>query len=276
MPPKAVSSKQIRQAVEEYQLEVDGIKFWTPYFINAQVNDKEKRANADAPFLGKGSPTQIKAALMEALDRHKPQLQTGDDYRRFMAQNLIGVDCSGFAYNVLNQLLDGKINDHLFWSREELLTAFERGIPWHQSDLQQETVENYPDSVPLSKLAKDWGWKEPPRLVRAERFWQPPVSTRLRSIAQLRPGDLITMVDINSIGHLVIVTEVTAEKITYVHSSRNNGEIGGVHYGVINIKDANGSIDEQEWEEAEFFRTHEDYDLRRLRSFNNPQGAVLG
>ncbi|HSX41376.1 MAG TPA: hypothetical protein VLF21_01955 [Candidatus Saccharimonadales bacterium] len=272
MSAKAHSeSALLTSLVDQYQLEVDGVKFWTPYFINSQTSDTVKRPNMPAPYLGKGTPEQIKFALAEALKNENAHFSTGEEYRTFMHDQLIGVECSGFAYYVYDELLKAtrgtELANHLFWSREELLDAFDKGIPWHRPELARSTVEAYPNVISLADVCKDWGWKEPRRMVRGDRYWQPAGVIDLYGFSDLRSGDMITMREKGSeIGHLVIVVEINGARITYAHSSRiKSTDNGGVHYGSFEVTVPESSVEKQKWEETEFLKTHYRYRLQRLK-----------
>ena len=264
-------SNLLKSLVEEYYLEVNGVVFWTPYFFNiTQAHDDIKRPNLPGPYLGKATPKQLLHTL-EARLKHVPKRpQTEEEFRSFMAENLIGVDCSGFAYYVYDRFLRQryhiKLEDHIFWNQKELLLAYDHGIPWHQPQLKRAVVEKYPQEVALSQIMRDWGWKSARRMVRADRFWHSAIE--LRSIGDLRPGDMITMRGIETrIGHIIVVVEVGPHQIRYAHASRvtNYSDIGGVHYSHITITKPSAPIEDQNWYEDVILDGHEDFALRRLK-----------
>jgi hypothetical protein len=260
----------LKSLVDEYELVINDVKFWTPYFINAQVHDNNKQPNLPAPHLGKGSAAEILAATKEALRRSGKTPTTPDGFRQFMSDHLIGVECSGFAYNIYAEFLNKKnlrLDDNLYWSRGELIAAFDNGIPWHRPELERRTVDAYPENIPLSRIASEWGWKIPRLLVRADRFLHPETTLTLESTSDLRPGDMVTMREStgSGIGHLIIVMRVSSDIIQYAHSSRIDGTIGGVHYGEIQITNPELPIEEQSWVEKDFYDTHNEFALHRLK-----------
>ena len=264
----------IRKYADEYRFNIDGIEFWCPYFVNTpQVHDDKKNQSLEGPFLGKGSASQLKGALIESLNSTGEKPNSPEEYRHYMHDHLIGVECSGFIFNVASGICDElgleAIDRHIYWSQDELLEAFDKGIPWHQPNLKREVVEAYPQDIDLETIAKDWGWKESRRLVRAERFWSNGTATKLRGIVDAMPGDIIAMRENtgSNIGHLVMIVDADDKKIQYVHSNRVDGTLGGVSYGEIDIVDPAQSVESQKWNDEDFISTHDVYGIYRLSAF---------
>lgn len=263
-------SELLKSFVDQYQLQVNGVKFWTPYFINTpKVGNPNHAPSLPAPYLGKGTPAQIKEALLDAIARENANLTTPDEYRKFMHDQLIGIDCSGFIYRVLEALLVTKgiaIDDHLFWTRQELLEAYDKGTPWHQPELSRATVEAYPEQVALSRVASDWGWKMPTKLVTMKRLASDEISREISDVAGLRPADIIMALGReDDIPHYVVVVEATPTRVVYAHSGRTTGGIGGVEYGEMDITKPDQSLDLQEWQDSNFLKQRRFLGIRRWK-----------
>lgn len=271
-----LTSELIHKHANQYLFKMDGVEFWCPYFVNTpQVHDDTKNKSLEGPFLGKGSASQLKAALEESLESTGEKPGTSEEYRQYMHDHHIGVECSGFIYNVVSGIckelgLDN-FDRHIYWAREELLDSYDKGIPWHQPELKREVVEAYPQNVDLATISKDWGWKEPRRLVRAERYWSQGTASKVHSIQEAKPGDIIAMRENTGshIGHLVMITELSDHKITYVHSNRVDGTLGGVSFGEIELEDASSPIETQKWLDKDFFDTHDVYGIYRLSALSD-------
>lgn len=266
-----LNAELTQKHVNEYKFDINGVEFWCPYFVNTpQVTDEVKQASLQAPFLGKGSAKELKRALVESLAQSGEAPSTPEAYRQYMHDHLIGVECSGFAYNIVSAILEdlgkGSLDKYIYWSRDELLSSFDKGIPWHQASLKRELVESYPEFVDLHRVSVDWGWKVPRRLVRAERFWSDSTASKVEGIMNAKPGDIIAMRENtgSNIGHLVIIVEANENTIRYAHSNRVDGTLGGVNYGEIKVTDATGPIEGQHWQDSDFFNTHDIYGIYRL------------
>lgn len=271
-----LNTELIEKHVNEYKFNINGVEFWCPYFVNTpQVNDEVKQHSLNAPFLGKGSAEELKNALLESLKQTGDELSSPESYRQYMHDHLIGVECSGFAYNVftgiLNDLGGDSLDKNIYWSKEELLSSFDKGIPWHQPSLKRDKVEAYPELVDLHQLSADWGWKEPRRLVRAERFWSDSTASKIEGILNAQPGDIIAMRENigSNIGHIVLIVETSGGRIRYAHSNRVDGTLGGVNYGDIDVVEPSKPIEEQRWVNSEFFNSHDIYGIYRLAAFAN-------
>lgn len=277
----SVKSEQLKAIANEYKLTVNGVSFWTPYFINLpKAFGAVKKANLKGPHLGKGTPQQIKESLNTLIKEEQPDLKTEHDYRQFMNAHRLGVECSGFIYYVFSALLQregkGTLDQYLYWSREELLRAYDAGTPWHRPELERSVVEAYPDKVSLKVIAGDWGWDTPAKLVDLKRLVNELASDVFDDVTELKPGDMIYETGHDGIAHAMVVVEIKDSTITYVHSAgvdRGKGDeafFGGVEYATITITDPAKTIEHQDWEDHAFLELH-DFEpgaLRRLKVFN--------
>jgi len=142
-----VAEKENRSAwemVEKYlRLKVGEQQITTPYFTNEVgrifgrilksggiANEEIRRLfvpynnmeHGYGWYRGKGSPEELSAAVVKMAEKDGIDMSTftRDGARDYMVLNGLGVDCSGFAYNVLVRTLGAKeVNGVLSWKGEE-------------------------------------------------------------------------------------------------------------------------------------------------------------
>src|SRR3989344_6014914 len=128
----------------------------------------------------------------------------------FLRQNRIGVDCSGFVYNLANYLDKEKGGEGL---ARKLFNKkiFPRWNPAWRTSVQI-----------LTSNAK----------------------TREIKLSDIRVGDLIRL---TSGRHVLFVIDVTGKYITYAHSSKFLTKKSGVHLGKIKVTDRLKGLEDQLW-----------------------------
>jgi hypothetical protein len=277
------NSQIFKSLVDEYQLEVNGIKFWTPYWREGERLPETDHAKPGAgPYKGKGSPKLIKDYLHD----HPPKIHmvNGEAYRCYMRQELhLGVECSGFIYYVLDQFLqkknDVKLQDNLFKSRQDLLDDFDRFGSAHKPEVTRGYLENLPEQVSLSQIQEFWG-NDPVRLAGVKILTNEAGNISFAEVNDLRPGDQIAMTGHDEVEHSLLVVGIDDGLITYAHSGGTHGKpdyYGGVEYGHIRKSDLEKSIHEHEWlgNGKLILETHNfsDKPLRRLRVLDGPAGS---
>lgn len=93
-------SKILRQAYESFLLPIGGKKVPTPYRINTPFQpDRKKYGKSNAEELVRDT---IQEANKQNFDLEK---SSAEEIRKFMGKNQLGIDCSGFAYHLLDSLL---------------------------------------------------------------------------------------------------------------------------------------------------------------------------
>ena len=91
----------LKKFLEQFlNFKVVGKKVVIPYWKN------DLKKSIFGPFGGKGTPEQIKQAVTEAALKVNLNLEnlSPNEIHMLMKQNKIGLDCSGFAYQILNFL----------------------------------------------------------------------------------------------------------------------------------------------------------------------------
>lgn len=271
-----VDGAQLKAIADEYKLTVNGVSFWTPYW-----RDEIPKNKGDQPIRGilngKGTPAQIEQVLSEHLTKVSKELETGDDYRQFMAEIKLGVDCSGFIFYVFDQYLKKfsslSLADHLFKPREALLKDYHNPAYTHPDSITEELLLSQPEQVSLTKIQEFWG-NQPVRLAGVRILTSLAANDVVLRAGDIMPGDQIVMEGRGgSVPHHVLVTDVEEAEVVYVHSgrldARSAGEVGGVEYGVITVTDADRPISHQQWHNQQLVEEHvlEDDCTRRLKVF---------
>ncbi len=201
-----------------------------PYFNNVYA---KHRAGLRAQ-IGKGSPEEIaEEAEIISHQYENDFLQNSDtspvEVKKFLLEHGLGIDCSGFASQILKaehpnfmkKINFGKIG---IW----------RKIICRLRPLENLSVNVYADNANTKLVARG-----------GADF----------NLSMLKPLDLIIMIDMprfKNLDHILIITEVAKDFIKYVHSRNWLGEdleLGGVHFGTINITNPGKSLLEQEWVE---------------------------
>ncbi len=183
-------------------------------------------------LIGKGSVDDIVEEAMLIALREKIDLKKLDaaGLKKFLVDSHLGIDCSGLAYHVLDAELKsrglGGLNKYLKFPFiknpfRKLLTLLR---PVESAGVQ--TISNEQNSVEIK-------------------------------LSDIKPGDLIVILgggEKQDRNHVLIVHEVSEDKIKYTHSMQwpSDGQYNhGVRQSEIEITDKNKNILEQIWFEPE-------------------------
>ncbi len=227
-----------------------------PYFNNKTTG---RRAGLKVE-IGKGSHKEI----FEEVE-HKAILQKRDlrsfnpkDLKKFMVENDIGIECSGFVYYVLNEESNSRRKGNL---DKYLRFPFSSGIIG-SIRAKLRPIEN----TDVKTFAHD-------------------LNSKVIQVKAVQAGDIITMVSNTERDHILVVYKIDFENavpktLHYTHAVAwpTDGEFGhGIHKGKIEIIDNGKSLVEQRWIELEK-EGEENYthmrakksvtELRRLNWFN--------
>lgn len=233
-----------KKLVSQYlSLKIGDQKISCPYYQNVWEKTRP------LVFSGKGTPREIEYKIKKLL-RLKPQFENISPglCKFYLVMANLGVDCSGFVVNVLDQ-----------YFKETEKISFLKTI-----SLKELPLRNWPTFLlrPRASLSANW-------------LTSAPISDPVE-IKDVRPADLI------KIGktHIAIVSSIWLEnqkikKIEYFHSTSDYLDENGVRSGTIIIKDDRLPLEKQIWKENLQGRnwTKEDYlaakkddrGLRRLR-----------
>ena len=203
----------------------------TPYF-----NNKRNKVRGGLRVnIGKGTPMEIvNEAIITGL-REKTDVNklTDKELQRFLVEHNLGVDCSGFAYHILDAEMKARrkteLKKYLFFPQAKNL--------FRKILVKLRTAES--TSVKVLTDTKN---------------------THLVNLADIQPGDLVTILSSKKFSnpdHVLLIKSVDykskgneLENIHYIHSYRWNTDglyKHGVREGSVNILDKNKTILEQKW-----------------------------
>lgn len=203
---------QVRDFMNKYFcLNINEKRISTPYFIN-----KKLRILRAPLFTGKGDPYSIEKYVSQFLSN---KILNKEQIKDWMISQGIGIDCSGFVYNILA----------------------------HWMFLEGLSIKNYLPSVSFFNIRKFFSRKiKPQSSINAYELTQPPFA-KLIEVKQITPGCLIRL---QGGKHVLFVYEVikndkTVSIIKFAHSTRDI-KPPGVHKGYIQLnKDQN--LSKAEW-----------------------------
>lgn len=94
-------SKILYQAYDTFMLPLGGKKIPTPYRVNLPFQPDRRK-------YGKFNPYKLAHDTKQIAQEQSVNLQkfSAEEIRQFMIKNQLGIDCSGFAYQMLNHLLN--------------------------------------------------------------------------------------------------------------------------------------------------------------------------
>lgn len=215
-----------------------------PYFNNSRL---KQRAQLRV-LVGKGTPWEIveeskiisvqyHAGLFDKTghcclhNEHTGEKITVDQLRKFLIDNNLGIECSGFVTQILRaHFLETKKFDiaHNFYIVSP--RHFLRYLISFFRPIENIGVKHYGDDRNADKI-----------------FWD-----------KADCGDVIIMLETgskNNINHILLITEKNNNTIKYAHARawNNEGKYGhGVSVGEIKIKNSKGSLLDQQWVENGF------------------------
>jgi hypothetical protein len=233
---KAQSSPILEELLYRFtHLPIGGKEIRCPYWRN------QPRKLITGLFGGKGTPAEIIRVTNDVARKQGENLlkMTKRQVGYFMKKNRIGIDCSGFIYQLLDGLDKEKGGDGI---GNDVYGVRGRGI----RRTNAYCLTNNRNTIPI------------------------------RSVKQVRPGDLVRL---HRGKHAAVVIRVNRDKrgelreLVYAHSCPWT-KISGVHTGRIIVKNENKGIRVQQWVEktregkdykAEFFFPQKGDGVRRLK-----------
>jgi len=228
-------------ADEYVHFEINGKLINIPYSISKEGN---KRAIGElssagvtgrfANFGGKGSPKQIKQLVLKAARNESFIIKdaTEEELVKFMIDHGIGVDCSGFVYNILDQYLRNtkKISlDTIILRYPGIVGKIERFL------LQKNRIRRTSASTLTSDLN----------------------TIKVLKVKDIKPGDMLRFTHSDWKGkHIGIIIEVNKQYIMYAMTSQYT-KTQGARFGKILILDKDKGLESQKW--LELTKTGENY-----------------
>ena len=231
MNTKTLSTHAISVIDQYLRFNIGGDTCSIPYF-----NNKTTRARAALrTFIGKGSPKDIHdevgALLVKA--HASPESLTDETLKKLLIDNNIGIDCSAFAYYVLNA---------------------------ENKERNKQTLDKHLSLIHCHGiLGKIRGALRPTENTDVQTFADTENSNVVQ-IEHIQVGDMITMIndaEESERDHILVIHQVEYQnfiptKIHYSHAVAypEDGIYGtGVKQGTIEIIDSHKPITEQRWTE---------------------------
>lgn len=200
-----------------------------PYFNNRKTGARAKLSAQ----IGKGSIRDIIDEVETNLLGYRVEKESLTDasLKEFLVKKNIGIDCSGFAYYILNAECKYRNHGKL---RDILHFPFSRGL-LGRLRARFRPIEN----IDVATLAHD-------------------TNSRIISIREIQQGDIITMVGGSDGGdrdHVIVIYRIESEnsiptRLHYAHAVAwpTDGEYGhGIHRGIISVINPDKPITEQSW-----------------------------
>ncbi|MBI5452661.1 hypothetical protein HY945_04310 [Candidatus Gottesmanbacteria bacterium] len=231
-------SIKIHNFIREYsEMNIDGIVISCPYWMNRL---KEGKVVLRGFANGKGEASEIREEIIRRLQKLPPELRfplTPSNLQKFARRERIGIDCSGFAYRILNQLVYLKYKNIHINTLEEI---FSGGI--NKTNVRTLTGLDY--------------------------------CVKVDEILDFQLGDMVRLWGGK---HVAVILDATGSKVVYVHSSHLSTQTQGVHLAEIKIVDSSKSLAQQEWLEKtrtgenfgmKYFHPDKGDGVYRLKIFN--------
>lgn len=248
MPTSTLSQKALSVIDEYLHFKLGSAVASVPYF-----NNKTVRARAALKaMIGKGSPKDILDELQSrAVKQHIDTDTLADEsLKKLLVDNNLGIECSGFAYYVLNAESEARgkssLNKHIhFVNCLGILGRLRASM---------RPVEN----CDVSTLAND-------------------ANSKVIPLNEIRPGDMITMAndaEESERDHVLVIHEVNAEdsrpiRVHYSHAVAypEDGLYGtGVKQGTIEIPAGTTSLANGLWIESGSVKSAERIFIRTKKS----------
>ncbi|MEI6396944.1 MAG: hypothetical protein WCO48_02655 [Candidatus Taylorbacteria bacterium] len=218
-----------------------------PYFNNKTVRAR----GALRAYGGKGSPKDIFDEVTASLTKEHVSIDvlTDESLKKYVTDKKIGIDCSGFAYYILNAECEaqgkGSLSKHIHFTNAKGLIGKIRSMIRPVENCSVITLADEKNSQIIDK--KD-----------------------------IQPGDMIVMIAKDGgRDHILVIDQVDyidllPKNIHYVHASAypDDGVYGnGIKSGEIEITDSEKDIVDESWSEVNMFARLNDYSIkiRRLR-----------
>lgn len=203
-------SQKIESFVKQYsEMEINGLIVSCPYWINRLKNGK---VTLRGFAKGKGRSSEIREELIKRLSKMPVDLKfelTPETVRKFAKRERIGIDCSGFVYRVLDELLHCGYGDTNFKNLDKVFSGgINKTNVKRLSDLKYSDQIKIIDNFQIGDMIRLWGGK-----------------------------------------HIAIIIGINKKEILYAHSSWLSTKIQGTHASTILIVDDEKSLDEQVWME---------------------------
>lgn len=198
--------KEVESFINKYfNLNIKDITVPTPYFINRYGLGK------NAVYAGKGDPYEIEKLANLKLEKINTQDLNADKIINLLKQYKIGIDCSGFVYNIYKYWL--KLNNY--------------------------DISHFLPKINILNIRKYISRKfKPQNSMSAHEFTSTPFANKLKNLIEVEPGYLLRT---RGGKHVLFITRVVKSKtylkeLEFVHSAAEYKR-NGVRKGLIILND---------------------------------------
>ena len=259
--------KLIERETEKFHITLsNGLSFWSPYLINYN----HTQDNNVPRGMGKATPEELRRSaeyivnLFPNIDAESLRRKLIDGSLPEVSMNFKGTDCSGFVFNVVDQLymdlFSKSVVSDLFVPKDNVLNGAFNFLEWQDAYLlSEEEASSLPENVPMEWVVSTFNRKAI-NLCNVATIVSDNSSDPV-SLNECRASDLLHIrIKDDPTPHLAIVTDISERDITVAHSGRKNSDdIGGVQIETISHKD--GMVNTMELQVPREF-----LGLRRLKS----------
>lgn len=201
------------------ELQIADKKIITPYFMNKK-NKKGRRVS-----VGKGLPSEIEREVIKLAKKYNLNLYTSsaEKIKEFMIKNEIGIDCSGLAAWILNELVKEKVSKPIWKS-----LSFKMLSPMAQVKRHLRPIENVSVKV-LTDMNN---------------------SIVVKRLLDIRVGDIIRVLNGH---HILIVTIVEYDEksnlsqFSFINSTMHLSEYYGIRKGLVQVTHKDKYLVDQKW-----------------------------
>lgn len=218
-------SKEAQSVIDAYTRLPVGAGCSTPYYNNRRG---KVRGGLNAA-IGKGTPREIcdEVRILSLRRDNAIKRASPEELKKFLVEEGIGIDCSGFAFHVLNAESKarglGRLFPHLVIKKNIVRRLLAKLRP--------------ASNVSVGILSMDEN------------------STSVE-YADVEAGDFVSIIGSgpdHTYNHIMVITKVHENTLSYAHSYAwpSDGKYGhGIKTGSITIVDPKKSITEQDWHES--------------------------
>lgn len=217
----------LEKLVSDYlNIHCEGVEFHLPYYCI--IDDLENQGKTFGRFEGKGTANQLNYEIQLLIKKHPEFLRyTSADITKILKQEGIGVDCSGYVYNILDEYV--------------------HAVKGTRLDYLIKRPTRLPSYIDLFFYTKNRV-----RKISSKALTSKINTTIIRNVKDIHAGDMIRLTHGNYEGkHVALIISITEKEIIYTHSSDslNMTSEEGPHLSVIEIINPQFGLEKQLWKE---------------------------
>lgn len=260
-------SEALYEGIALFELDVNAYGVMPPYWINTPDYSNGFKGAKGSPEDMQGEVNRIVSECLEVDEAIN--VYDEESARNFLYRNQVGIDCSGFAYHLIDRVVEGNLgnsfSDYLFIPKEGVVAASKKETWRSAYDLTASEASNLPPMVPLNWVCETFE-KEPASQVNVARLCNDAASAEVPDFYDIQAGDLIQMKRDGKSKHIGIVAEAAGNEFTMWDSYREDRGYGGIRPHSIKIIDASLPLETQKWLDFETTR-YDEFIIRRPNVF---------